>query len=341
MRIALAVVVVLALAVAPVARSAPPRGDDVPHLQLLDALLPVPTASDRLDLFDPVHDRLLTFIGYDQPPGPRTEARFPNELWSVPLDRGVLAKASAETAPPADLPFGSYWGRAALTRDGRYLYLTGPFDTLSVLVADLDESGRVGSWQSTTTLPTTPTQRRSLHQILVDGDHLLVLGGWFQDGQPAMRDIHVAPLSSDGGVGAFRLLEISLPIDGGGFSISRCNGYLFVARGTEVWSSQMLDEGELAPFTLAVRDNTIDHASYGQTAMACSDTHLVLVDVQQTHLFELGPDGALRALAHLEHPATFPQREHGPVYPSRSVFVREGGFVITTSNGGRVYKLDP
>ena len=308
----------------------------MPHLQWLDAVLPAPSASDRLDLYDPARDQLLTFVGYDQPPHPRAVASFPNELWSVPLEGGLPGEANAEAAPPADLPFGSYWGRAALTPDSRHIYLTGPFGTLSVLVAALDDSGHVGPWRATTPLPDTPAQRRSLHQVQVIADHLMVLGGWFQDGEPALRDIHVAAIDDDGGLGAFRRLESTLPIEGGGFSAARCGSHLFVARGAEVWSAKILAGPDLSPFTRVAHDGHMDHVSYGQTAMACDDNALVVVDVPRTHLFEIGPGGTLGAVTHLEHPSTFPQSEHGPIYPCRSVFVRDSEIWITTSHGGQV-----
>lgn len=304
----------------------------------LTARLPLPTADDRVEAYDPAHGRLVTFPGHDAPPsdGPKprhqpVEDPFPRQVWSARVGDAGVSVFRAETELPQELRFGSYWARAAFDPAGSHLYLTGPFETRATYVTSVADDGRLGPWRATTLLPSSPKGRRSLHQVFLAGGRLYSLGGWHSDGVPGLRDIHSAAVEPDGTIGAFARLEVELPFDAMAFSLARCGGaHVLVARGTRIWSSALQQGGGLTPFAAVFEDERLEHESYGGTAMACSDEWLVLVDEARTHVFDREKGGALHYTAGIAHPASFKRR---------TAFCHDGRFFITTTRGGTIYTL--
>lgn len=317
----------------------------------LKTRLPEPEASERVELYDRDRGRLFSFVGYippgpaaeDRPPGPHPRprtGRFPGTVWSAALGAMGLYDLREETALPSALVgrFGAYWGRAALPAGGRWLYLTGTFDTQATLVAPLDRRGIVGAWRATTPLPPSPVGRRSLHRVFVTGPtkrvpfgQLYLLGGWHTDGQPGLTTVHRAPVRQRGDLGAFTAQNVRLPAGATvGFSLARRGERLYLAHGSAIWSAP-LNAGGLSTFQRVFQDNRLDHNNYGGSGLACGDGLLLLVDVAKSHLFTLTSDGTPRHLRTLEHPAPFGQR---------TVFYHRGKFHITTNHGGRIYRLE-
>lgn len=307
----------------------------------LPTRLPMPLADDRVEVFDPARGRLVTFPGH-QPlpmhhPRPRNPqvppARlFSRQVWSATVTGATISAFAPQAELHGELAFGSYWGRAAFSADGRHLYFTGPFNTRSIYLAAAEPGGRLGAWHATRPMPPSPKGRRSLHQVLVAGGRLLVLGGWYADGLPGIRQIHAAPLGNDGTVGEFKLLARRLPFAEAAFSSARCGGQLYLARGNTIWSSTLGQGGALSTFERALSDVRLKHEEYGGTGMACCDGWLVLADEAQTHLLRRATDGGLRLFHSIQNPAPFKRR---------TVFCHLGRFFVTTTHGGRIYSLEP
>ena len=308
----------------------------------LKTRLPDPGASERVELYDPGRGRLISFVGYvPPPPGPSVRGeprlgRFPGTVWSAAMGRAGLSDVRPESPLPKTLvQFGSYWGRAALSADGRHLLLTGSFNTRSALVAPLDRDGRLGAWRETTPLPPSPASRRSLHGVLVAGSWLYLLGGWHTDGQPGLTEIHRAPVGEDGSLGQFNALDVHLPAGAeAGFSLVRCGARgleVCMARADRVWRSN-LHQGQLSSFEQLIRDPRLDHVDYGGSGIAWGGGLLLLADVGQTHLLALESGGTIRLLRSLQNPAPFGQR---------TALFHDGRFYITTTHEGRIYKLEP
>lgn len=310
----------------------------------LSTRLPVPLADDRVEVFDPVRKTLVTFPGHRRLPPDHPRPRepqvppaklFSRKVWSAAVTGPATrlgANVSAfvpEPELPGELAFGSYWGRAVFSGDGRHLYLTGPFDTHAIYLATVQPGGRLGPWRATRPMPPSPRGRRSLHQVFISGGRLFVFGGWFADARPGIRQIHAAPLGKDGAVGEFSLQTARLPFAEAAFSLARCDGQLFLARGDTIWSSTLDRGGALTPFQKVLSDPRLKHQQYGGTGMACCGARLALVDEDQTHILIQTARG-LRLVQSLKHPAPFSRR---------TVFCHGGRFFITTTHGGRIYSL--
>lgn len=312
------------------------------RLEELSTRLPLPTADDRVEVYDAVRGRVVTFPGHVPPPlghppnprGPRVPPAklFSRQVWSAAVLKTGVAAFERERELPRELAFGSYWGRAVFSGDGRHLYLTGPFNTRSVYVSAVDPQGRLGPWRATRPLPPSQDGRRSLHQVFVAGSRLHVLGGWFADGSPGLRQIHSAPLGPDGALGDFRLSAPLLPFSHAAFSIARCGPRLYLARGDTIWSATLQKDGALSPFQRAASNASLKHEDYGGSGMACCGSRLVLADEAQTHVFDLATGGALRHVGSLSNPAPFKRR---------TVFCHNSRFFITTTHDGRIYLLHP
>ena len=241
----------------------------------LKTRLPVPDADDRVEVYDASRGRVVSFPGHRRLPHYPHHHRQPRvppgqlysrQVWSAAVNDQGVSPFRREADLPPELTFGSYWARAVFSGSGRHLYLTGPFDTRAVYVSDVDVSGGLGPWRTTGPMPPSPGRRRSLHQVLVAGGRLLVLGGWYEDNKPAIRQLHAAPLADNGNVGPFQQLNARLPCAGVAFSLARCGDRLLLAWQDTVWGSKLSD-GSPGAFGVAVKDPRVAHHSYGNTAV--------------------------------------------------------------------------
>jgi hypothetical protein len=279
---------------------------------LVDYALPQPAADERIEVLDAVHGRVYSFPGhYAAPAQGVVEAQhvYPREVFSLGMADPVPEAARLETSLPIEAWTGSYWTRAAFSEDGRYLYITGSLGSNGILFSPVGDDGVLQGWR-----PTTPYL------------------GWYQDGVPGMHDIQMADIGADGQLGPFHSLDASLPVEGGAFSLARCGENVLVARDQEIWASSLDDNGNLAPFELKYSDASLQHECYGQTAMACQEGTLILVDRDASHLFQLAEDGSPTPIATYANPVPFPRR---------NVFAYQGLYWITTTLRGAVYTFDP
>ena len=301
----------------------------------LPVRLPLPDADDRVEVFDPQGGRLYSFLGHIDPAssqGTPPGQLFSRAVWSAALDGDCLGAFRREASLPDDLAFGSYWGRATVSGDGGFLYFTGPFGSHASYVAALGTNGAVEQWTATTAIPPSPTGRRSLHQTFAHAGRIFVLGGWHQDGQPALDGIASAPVLEGGGLGEFAPAQVSLPAPLLAFSVARCGRSLYVARDSRLVVTTLDDRGGPGPFVLALEDPEIHHESYGNNGLACVGSSLALVDEDRTHLFSVGDDGSLSLVRRIEHPRPFSRR---------SVHALADRVLVTTTDEGRIYSLAP
>ena len=257
-------------------------------------------------------------------------ARPVNDDVEITVSDTSIGTFVREVDLPRELVFGSYWARAAFSEDGRHLYFTGPFNTQAVYLSTVGPKGRLGPWQATRSMPASQNGRRSLHQIFVAGRRLHVLGGWWADNNPGIRQIHAAVVGQAGAVGPFRLLSARVPFVEVAFSLARCGGRIYLARGDTIWVSARGEQGALTAFEPALTDARLQHENYGGTGLACGGDTLVLADEARTHLLHLGRKGRPALVQSLQNPAPFRRR---------TVFCHRGRFFVTTTHGGRIYRL--
>ena len=321
----------------PRAPTSTPNGEH--RLVELTTRLPQPGADDRVEVYDAVRGRVVSFPGHLSPPRRPSHHRrpqpplgrlFSRQVWSAAVSDTSIGTFVREVDLPRELVFGSYWARAAFSEDGRHLYLTGPFNTQAVYLSTVGPKGRLGPWQATRSMPASQNGRRSLHQIFVAGRRLHVLGGWWADNNPGIRQIHAAVVGQAGAVGPFRLLSARVPFVEVAFSLARCGGRIYLARGDTIWVSARGEQGALTAFEPALTDARLQHENYGGTGLACGGDTLVLADEARTHLLHLGRKGRPALVQSLQNPAPFRRR---------TVFCHRGRFFVTTTHGGRIYRL--
>lgn len=129
------------------------------------------------------------------------------------------------------LPTGLGWFSAEATED--HIYVVGGWNssglTSAVRYAELDSTGAIGQWQSTTSLP-GPLYTQG--GILVDSC-IYVLGGATGVGAPVVADVRFARIQPDGTLGAWTATS-SLPEANRLNGVVSLNGYLYSIGGRPV-----------------------------------------------------------------------------------------------------------
>lgn len=116
--------------------------------------LPVPTATERTELFDTQTRTWFSFPSYGQ-----------GDL-TVAFKAAHAGDGSLNWVPSTSFPARTtYWGREAT--DGKHVYFTGRIDNVSKYAAIRDD-GALGAWQDMSGLPTPAGGRgRALHQAFI------------------------------------------------------------------------------------------------------------------------------------------------------------------------------
>lgn len=122
-------------------------------------------------------------------------------------------------------------GHKAATWNNRYVYVTGGFNDLtysgSVYRATLTTGG-ISSW---TTLNSLPVGLRD-HAVVIGTNTIYVLGG--RDDTNIYNEIYFATINTDGSIGDWQTSATTLPATLWGHTAVYCNGYIYIAGGSNV-----------------------------------------------------------------------------------------------------------
>ena len=285
--------------------------------------LPVPTASERAEVFDSATGTLFSFPYYNS-----------GDLTSVyathPGTNDTFTWTQTTNFQPART---TYWGRG--TSDGSHLYFCGTIDDASMWNS-FGVSGVLTNWQSMTPLPTSGCSGsrcplRSLHQTFVFQSRLYVLGGWYGDGLPAYADTWYAPIQADGTLGNF-VQTIGLPYGMAGHSATVTpNGWVYLAHDTNLFASQIMANGSISNWIAQLTVPSMNLNNDGNTAIAVVSNLLVIVDYNGTYVCHLNGSGQVDSVA-----ATIAN----PAYlQERSVYANNGKIYVTGTSGS-AYRID-
>ncbi|MBC8489424.1 MAG: right-handed parallel beta-helix repeat-containing protein, partial [Bacteroidetes bacterium] len=125
-------------------------------------------------------------------------------------------------------------GHKAATWNNRYVYVVGGYNDVtyssSVYRATLTTGG-ISSW---TTVNSLPVGLRD-HAVVIGTNTIYVLGG--RDDTNIYDEIYAATINSDGSLGTWDLLSVTLPETLWGHTAAYCGGYIYVVGGSNVMSS--------------------------------------------------------------------------------------------------------
>jgi len=124
-------------------------------------------------------------------------------------------------------------GHKAATWNNRYVYVVGGYNDVSysnsVYRATL-QSGGISSW---TVLNSLPVGLRD-HAVVIGTNTIYVLGG--KDATNIYDEIYYATINTDGSLGTWQTASVTLPATLWGHTAVYCNGYIYVAGGSNVSS---------------------------------------------------------------------------------------------------------
>jgi hypothetical protein len=277
--------------------------------------LPVPSASDRLEVFDPGTGILLSSPTYNG-----------DHL-------SVACACSMETGLPVcdRIPGlgGPNWGR--FTSDGSHIYTSGGYGSSAVSYADLRQLTAGSVWTPTTAIPgAVDTLGRSLHQAFVFDGYMFVLGGWHGDKSEGFDDALAAPIQSDGSLGAF---SATSPLPMGMFAHSVAvsdTGAIYLVHDDTICRGQVLPGGKLAPFDAGQVYSAMFHRNCGNCGAVLLGRRLIVVDLSMTYVFALDSSGTLLSnVIQISNPGAFGQR----------YAFAFGGDVYVATDAGVLYRI--
>jgi hypothetical protein len=280
--------------------------------------LPISTASERGEVFDPTTKTWFSFPYYNS-----------GDLTLVYSSQPGTNDSFTWTQTTSFPSRTTYWGRGA--SDGATLYFTGNIDGVSKY-ASIAANGLLGTWQAMSALPNPAGPRgRSLHQAFVYNGRLYIIGGWHGDGLPAYADAYYAPIQAGGAVGSF-VSTTSLPTGVASHSAAVSpEGTVYVVNDTNLFTAQIAGDGTIGSWTTEPPIAGLHHNNNGNTAVALASNLLVIVDYTNTFVCRLNLSGHLGSVvATIPNPAYFYQRS---AYASN-------GKVYVTATSGKVYRID-
>ncbi|MCD4788657.1 MAG: hypothetical protein K8R37_01560, partial [Bacteroidales bacterium] len=125
-------------------------------------------------------------------------------------------------------------GHKAATWNNRYVYVVGGFNDVSysssVYRATLTTGG-ISSWTTENSLPVGLRD----HAVVIGTNTIYVLGG--RDDTNIYNEIYFATINTDGSIGTWQTASVTLPATLWGHTAVYCNGYIYVAGGTNVSTS--------------------------------------------------------------------------------------------------------
>jgi hypothetical protein len=147
-------------------------------------------------------------------------------------------------------------GHKSATWNNRYVYVVGGYNDLTysntVYRATL-QSGGISSW---TTLNPLPVGLRD-HAVVIGTNTIYVLGG--RDDSNIYSTIYYAAINSDGSLGPWETSGVNLPLPLWGHTAAYCNGYIYIAGGSNialdtyarntVYYSKVLADNSLSTFS--------------------------------------------------------------------------------------------
>ncbi|RKX82130.1 MAG: hypothetical protein DRP70_16840, partial [Spirochaetes bacterium] len=171
-------------------------------------------------------------------------------------------------------------GHKAATWNNRYVYVVGGFNDLtyssSVYRATL-QSGGISSW---TALNSLPLGLRD-HAVVIGTNTIYVLGG--KDGTSIYDEIYFATINTDGSIGTWQTASVTLPETLWGHTAVYCNGYIYVAGGSNnstatsarsnVYYAKVLADNTLSVFTATT---SLPQTRNGQSMVINGDEVYVL-----------------------------------------------------------------
>jgi len=143
-------------------------------------------------------------------------------------------------------------GHKAATWNNRYVYVVGGFNDVtyssSVYRATL-QTGGISSW---TTLNSLPVGLRD-HAVVIGTNTIYVLGG--RDDTNIYNEIYFATINTDGSIGNWQTSATTLPATLWGHTAVYCNGYIYVAGGSNV--STITSALNTVYYAKVLADNTL------------------------------------------------------------------------------------
>ncbi len=163
-------------------------------------------------------------------------------------------------------------GHKAATWNNRYVYVVGGFNDISysssVYRASL-QSGGISGW---TTLNPLPVGLRDA-AVVIGTNTLYVLGG--RDGSNIFDDIYYAEINSDGSLGTWQTSSVTLPATLWGHTAVYCNGYIYVAGGSN--NSSATSARSNVYYAKVLADNTLSAFSAATSLPQTRNGHSMVV----------------------------------------------------------------
>ena len=194
------------------------------------------------------------------------------------ITAGTVGSWSASTALPSGHGFHSS------VAYGGYVYTLGGFDenyslSSDVLVAPVNGDGSMGSWSSTTALP---SGRYAFSAVAYNG-FLYVIGG--DDGGSALSDVLVAPINADGSVGSWSSTT-ELPFGRDALSVFAYNGFIYAIGGYNGYEGPgLLSDVVVAPINA---DGSV--GSWSSTTSLPVERYLLSVVAYNGFVYVIGGD---------------------------------------------------
>jgi hypothetical protein len=177
--------------------------------------------------------RTVTYNGYIYAIGGYDGTSYQNNVWYAPINSSGIPPNSWNSTTV--LPYTAQGFR--VTVNNGYMYLLGglsPSGTpiASVYVAPINTDGTLGTWTSTTAIPSNTSGRYDF-EAGVYNNYIYVVGGLDEDGLGTIyyNDVQYAPLNSDGTVGTWS--STALPGYRHEGELVIANGYMYILGGSD------------------------------------------------------------------------------------------------------------
>ncbi|RLD58998.1 MAG: hypothetical protein DRJ05_07080, partial [Bacteroidetes bacterium] len=171
-------------------------------------------------------------------------------------------------------------GHKSATWNNRYVYIVGGYNDLiyssSVYRATL-QSGGISSWTAVSSLPLGLRD----HAVVIGTNTIYVLGG--KDGTGIYDEIYFATINTDGSIETWQVASVTLPETLWGHTAVYCNGYIYVAGGSNnstatsarsnVYYAKVLADNTLSSFTATT---SLPQTRNGQSMVVDGDEIYVL-----------------------------------------------------------------
>jgi hypothetical protein len=289
--------------------------------------LPLPSASDRVEVFDATSQQLFSFPTYNN--------------GGYVYDGYVSYQSANDTFAFTDLPglASVYWGRVAT--DGTNVYSVGGYgiNAYYVQYVPIASVRQSPVWQTTTILPNLVYPiGRALHQTFIYQGKLYVLGGWCGDGLPLHSDVWYAPILTGGALSNF-VSTTSLPMGMCSYSSTvSSNGTVYVAYGTNLFLAQIAADGSVGDWVTQPTIAGMDHSNNGNTGITLVNNLLIVVDATNTFVCQLNSSGQLNSVVTtISNPTNFVLAS---VYANSGKVYVAASTGTSTSRDGPIYRLD-